>query len=460
LPEYNFMISGKKIAIVGFGIEGISCANYLGTKNQIFVIDQKSKDQIDDYLWKKLKVRDIKFFWENRAPEALDVDLIVRSPGVKPDSAVVKKLLGKKTKVTTPTNIFFDKCPCPIIAVTGTKGKGTTATLIYKILKEKFKDVFLAGNIGMPALDILPKLKKDSFAVLELSSFQLLDLKKSPHLAVILMVTSEHLDWHNNQDEYIDAKKPIVSYQTKNDFAVVNADFTNSKEIVRNSKSKIYYFSTKERTNGVYLKSRKIVSTIEKLEEICDVSKIRLVGKHNIENVLAAVAVSKIYSAKNDDIVKVLTAFKGLEHRLELVAVKNQIQFYNDSFSTTPETTIAAIESFANKKVLILGGSSKNSDFSVLAEKIASDHSIKAILLIGQEAQRIKNSITRHGDFAGKIINGGENMKEIVKCAFSVAESGDIVVLSPACASFDMFKNYKDRGEQFIKEVRSLRSTI
>jgi len=452
------MISGKKIAILGFGLEGASCVNYLGARNQIFIIDQKSKDQIDDYLWKKLKVKDIKFLWRNKLPKALDVDLVVRSPGVRPDSPQIKELLGEKTQVTSTTNIFFDECPSPIIGVTGTKGKGTTATLIYEILRKKSKSVFLAGNIGTPVLEILPKLKKDSFAVLELSSFQLLDLKKSPHLAVILMVTSEHLDWHNNQDEYIDAKKPIVSYQTKNDFAVVNADFANSKEIVRNTKSKIYYFSTKKRTNGVYLKGRKIVSTIKKFEEICDVSKIRLVGKHNIENVLAAVAVSKIYSAKNDDIVKVLTAFKGLEHRLELIAEKNQIQFYNDSFSTTPETTIAAIESFKNKKVLILGGSSKKSDFSNLAEKIVSDSSIKAILLIGQEAQRIKNSITRYGDFAGNIIDGGENMKKIVKRAFSVAESGSIVLLSPACASFDMFKNYKDRGENFKTEVQRLKN--
>ena len=452
------MIAGKKIAIAGFGIEGASCVNYLGARNKVFVIDQKSKDQIDGDLWKKLKVKDIKFFWRNKLPKALDFDLVVRSPGVKPDSAVIKKLLGKKTKVTTPTNIFFDKCPCPIIAVTGTKGKGTTATLIYKILKEKFKDVFLAGNIGTPVLDILPKLKKDSFAVLELSSFQLADLKKSPHVAVILMVTSEHLDWHKDQAEYVYAKRPIVLFQTSADFAVVNADFANSTKITENIKSKIYYFSTQKRTNGVYLKGQAILSEIEKLEEICDVSKISLVGKHNIENVLAAVAVAKIYSVKNSDIVKALAKFKGLEHRLELVAEIKGVKFYNDSFSTTPETTIAAIESFANKKILILGGSSKKSDFSILAEKIVSDPLIKAILLVGQEAQRIKNSIARHGDFAGKIIDGGKNMKEIVKRAFSVAESGDIVLLSPACASFDMFKNYKDRGEKFKTEVQRLKN--
>ena len=454
------MITGKKIAIVGFGIEGVSCANYLGTRNRIFIIDQKPKNQIETDLWKKLKVGYIKFFFRDGVPKGFDVDLIVRSPGVRPDSTVIKKLLGKKTKVTTPTNIFFNECSCPIIGVTGTKGKGTTATLIYKILKEKFKDVFLAGNIGTPALDVISKIKKDAIAVLELSSFQLVDLEKSPHVAVILMVTSEHLDWHNNQDEYVDAKKPIVSSQTRNDFAVVNADFANSKEVVRNIKSKIYYFSMKKKTNGVYLKNRKIVSAIEKLEEICDVSKISLVGKHNIENVLAAVCVAKIYSVKNEDIVGVLTKFKGLEHRLQLIGEKSQIQFYNDSFSTTPETTIAAIDSFTERKILVLGGSSKNSDFSKLAKKIVHNSSIAALILIGREAERIETSIKNNGGFRGPVYKGAKNIKEIVNCAYEIAKPGEIVLFSPACASFDMFKNYKDRGEQFIKEVRSLRSTI
>src|SRR3990167_3917896 len=451
------MIAGKKIAIAGFGIEGASCVNYLGARNKVFVIDQKSKDQIDDYLWEKLKVKDIKFFWRNKLPKALDADLVVRSPGVGPEAAVVKKLLGKKTQITTPTNIFFDECPCPVIAVTGTKGKGTTATLIYKILKEKFKGVFLAGNIGIPVLDILSKLKKDAVAVLELSSFQLLDLKKRPHLAGILMVTTEHLDWHKNQDEYVDAKKPIVSYQTKNDFAVVNADFVNSAKIVKKINSKIYYFSTKKRTNGVYLEGQKIVSGIKNLEEICDISKIRLVCKHNIENVLSAIAVSKIYSIKNDNIVKVLTTFKGLEHRLELVAEKNKIQFYNDSFSTVPDTTIAAIESFKSKKILILGGSSKSSDFSALSRKIINDPSIETLVLIGQEAKRIEKSIKEVGQFKGSIVKGAKNMEEIVKAAQKLAKPGYIVLLSQACASFDMFKNYKDRGEKFKTEVQKLK---
>lgn len=454
------MIVNKKIAIVGFGIEGISCANYLGARNQIFIIDRRSKDQIDNDLWAKLKIKDSKFFWESQVPKGLNVDLIVRSPGVRPDSPQIKKLLGQKTKVTSPTNIFFNECLCPIIGVTGTKGKGTTATLIYKILREKYKDVILAGNIGTPALDVISKIKKDSVAVLELSSFQLVDLKKSPHVAVILMVTSEHLNWHKDQQEYVGAKKPIVSFQKEKDFAVVNSDFETSLKITNGIKSKIYHFSTRKRTNGVYISANKIISEIGEKEEICDMSKIQLPGKHNLQNVLAAVCVAKIYSAKNNIIVKVLTTFKGLEHRLQLIGEKSQIQFYNDSFSTTPETTIAAIDSFSERKILVLGGSSKNSDFSKLAKKIVHDSSIAALILIGREAERIEMSIKNNGGFRGPVIKGAKNIKEIVNCAYQIAKPGEIVLFSPACASFDMFKNYKDRGNQFIKEVRSLRPKV
>lgn len=451
------MISGKKIAILGFGLEGVSCANYLGAENQVLIFDQKSKNEIEAELWKKLKAKDVAFFLKNQIPKNLKVDLVVRSPGVRPDSPQIKQLALSGAKVTSPTNIFFDECPCPVIGITGTKGKGTTSMLIYKILVKKFKNVFLAGNIGTPALDILPRIKKDALCVLELSSFQVVDLKKSPHVAVILMITSEHLDWHKDQDEYIKAKKPIVAFQKKEDFVIVNSDFEYSVKISNNAKSKIYYFSVQKMTNGAYLKGQKIISEIEKLEEICNISKIKLPGRHNLQNVLAAVATAKMFRVKNTDIVKVLATFTGLDHRLKIVAQIKGIKFYDDSFSTTPETAIAAIESFENNKVLILGGSSKMSDFSNLADKIAKDSSIKALILIGQEAKRIENAIK--GRFGGMILKGAKDMQEILKQASNIAKSGDIVLFSPACASFDMFKNYKDRGEQFIQAVRSLRSS-
>jgi len=301
------------------------------------------------------------------------------------------------------------------------------------------------------------KCLKQSIVILELSSFQLIDLKKSPHIAVILMITSEHLDWHQDTPEYRRAKESIVSFQNESDFAIINQDFEVSGNFAQRTKAKVYFISTKQKTNGVYLESDSILSEIGKSEEICKTSQILLPGAHNLQNVLAAVACAKIYNIKTKNITLVLKTFKGLVHRLQLVREFKNIKFYNDSFSTIPETTVAAIEAFRQPKILILGGSSKNSDFSLLAQEINQNKSIKAIILVGQEATRIKKAIAKSGGTDAKIIEGANNMHQIISRAYQEAKSGDVVILSPACASFDMFKNYQDRGMQFIKEVKNLK---
>jgi len=331
------------------------------------------------------------------------------------------------------------------------------ASLIHQILKSQSSNVYLAGNIGTPALEILPELTRDSTVVLELSSFQLLDLKKSPHIAVVLMITSEHLDWHKDQNDYRTAKESIVAFQSKDDFAVINWDFQAARSMVQKTKAHVYYFSTEGKTNGTYLLSDKIISKINGFEEICTTSQILLPGKHNLQNILAAVAVAKIQKIENSKIVRVLSMFKGLAYRLQLVREINKVKFINDSYSTIPETAIAAIEAFENPKVLILGGSSKNSNFSKLGQKISQDNSIKAIILIGQEAKRIKKAIVSSGGVKAKIIEGAKNMHQIVSLAYLEAKPGDVIILSPACASFDMFKNYQDRGMQFTNEVQNLK---
>ncbi|KKQ90190.1 MAG: UDP-N-acetylmuramoylalanine-D-glutamate ligase [Candidatus Curtissbacteria bacterium GW2011_GWC2_38_9] len=450
-------IKDKKIAIIGFGKEGVSAANFLGSENQIIIIDQKSKEAIDNVFFKSLNIKRFEFFQIQNVPSGLKVDYIVRSPGVRPDDNTILNLKKNGAQLTSPTKIFFDLCQSEIIGVTGTKGKGTTVTLIYEMLKSQINNVFLAGNIGTPALEILPKVDRQSIVILELSSFQLIDLKKSPHIAVILMITSEHLDWHQDTPEYRRAKESIVSFQNENDFAIINQDFEVSGNFAQRTKAKVYFISTKQKTNGVYLESDSILSEIGKSEEICKTSQILLPGAHNLQNVLAAVACAKIYNIKTKNITLVLKTFKGLVHRLQLVREFKNIKFYNDSFSTIPETTVAAIEAFRQPKILILGGSSKNSDFSLLAQEINQNKSIKAIILVGQEATRIKKAIAKSGGTDAKIIEGANNMHQIISRAYQEAKSGDVVILSPACASFDMFKNYQDRGMQFIKEVKNLK---
>lgn len=450
------MIRNKNIAIIGFGHEGFSAAKYLSSNNHISIFDDKSKENIPKDYFKILKNQNIKFFFGKGKHKPINLfDLVVRSPGVRPDNPLVLNLIHKNTILTSPTNIFFNECPSQIIGITGTKGKGTTSTLIYKILKTKFPNVFLAGNIGTPMLDVLPKLSKDSKVVLELSSFQLIDLKSSPNIAVVLMVTSEHLDWHTNQKEYCEAKKNIVMFQAKNDFTVANKDFPVSVDISRLSRGKVFFFSTNKNVNGVYVKDDKITSGITKEETICSVEDVLIPGRHNLQNICAALTVAKIFNIENKKIKKVLNNFKGLDHRLQLICTKNKVKFYNDSFSTMPETTIAAIESFLDPKILIIGGSSKKSDFSTLISKIISDRSIKKIILIGKEGRTI-NKLFKKENYQKTILSNAKTMQEIVKEAYKNSKAGDIVLLSPGCASFDMFKDYKDRGLQFIKSVTNL----
>lgn len=451
------MISGRKILVMGLGQEGVSAANFLGAQNEVAIFDDKKEKDIERDFFKNLKGKP-KFYFE-KIPQKLRFDLIVRSPGIRPDHPIIKKLTKTSSRLTSSTAIFFDNCPCPIIGVTGTKGKGTTSTLIYEMLKTQSENVYLAGNIGTPMLDILEKLNEKSQVVLELSSFQLIDLKKSPHIAVVLMVTQEHLDWHQNINEYQEAKKSIVKFQNQSDFAVINHDFPKSLEFAKHTQGKVFFFSTNIKTNGTHLSKGKIISELVLKEEICDAAEILLPGDHNIQNVLAAVMVAKLEGIIKENIRNVLKTFQGLTHRLELVATLGGVKYYNDSYSTTPETAIAAINAFPkNPKILILGGSSKKSDFSSLAKAIIKDKSVKNLILIGEESQTIKKAITRAGKYPCEIYEGAKNIHQIVAQAQKLAQKNDIVLLSPACASFDMFKNYQERGNEFKNEVLKIKS--
>ena len=450
------MIISKKIAIFGFGKEGLAAANFLGNNNHISIIDDKLQSEIDQEIFKKLKSKNVNFSFGKNFPKDEKFDLLIRSPGFRPDHPKIAHFTRQGIFLTSPTNIFFENYKGLTIGVTGTKGKGTTATLIYEFLKTQFENIFLAGNIGLPPLEIFPHLKKQSIVVLELSSFQLMDLKYSPHIAIVLMVTSDHLDWHKNQNKYIKTKESIIKFQSSKDYAVINSDFKTSLKYASKTKAKVYYFSTVGMTNSVYMKDAFIYSQIGKLQKICKTSSVLLPGKHNLQNVCAATAVAQILQIKKNNIQKVLTRFKGLKHRLQLVRQIKGISYYNDSYSTIPATTIAAIEAFDNPKILILGGSSKNSDFDNLGEKIIQNSSIKALILIGRESSRIKKTLNLHGNFKGQIIENLKAMGQIVKKASEIANYGDVILLSPACASFDMFKNYEDRGQQFLDAVNKL----
>lgn len=429
-------LKNKKIAVIGEGVEGKSSFEYLKSLGaEVEMVDQV---QGENYL------------------DNLDrFDLIVRSPGIK--VLDLQKLVDPK-KITSQTKLFMDLAPTKnIIGVTGTKGKGTTSTLIYEMLKAAGFDAYLGGNIGVPPFEFIEKLTHESWVVLEMSSFQLQDLDKSPHIAVMLMVTSEHMDYHKTTEEYIEAKRNILSHQFPDDYAVINRDYPASNESDILTDGKVCFVSReREVDEGCFALGNQIILRTKGNDlPIIDTRELQLKGDHNHENACAAVMAAYLAGVRMNTITEVLKSFKGLEYRIELVGLINQVEYYNDSFSTTPETAIAAIKSFKNPEVLILGGSSKNSDFSELGQVISEAENIRAIIGIGEEWERIKEQI-KNPKSEIAMVEGAHDMKTIVTAASKIARPGDVVLLSPACASFGMFKNYKDRGNQFKEEVRKL----
>lgn len=450
--------NGKNVAVLGFGVEGESSINFILKKSaKITVIDVRSESKFESQKIAELREKGIEFIFDKYPSDFSKFDIVIRSPGISVLSAVISKVKSQKIDITTTTQIFFDLAPCPIIGVTGTKGKGTTSTLIYEMLKKQGIDAYLGGNIGIPPLDFLNSLNSDSRVVLELSSFQLQDLTKSPQIGVFLMVTSEHLDYHKDIKEYVEAKRNLLRFQSPTNFAVINRDYIASNESDAVTPAQVYYVS-RERTvdRGSYVREGFICIKNDSEElKVVATKELLLPGKHNFENACAAAMAAYLAGVSIPNIASVLKEFKGLEHRLELVRLFSGVKYYDDSFSTTPETAVAAIEAFTDPEILILGGSSKNSNFELLGRVIRDFTNIKAIIGIGEEWSRIKSEIGNlRSDI--QIFEDCVNMHEVVQKAREIAEIGDVVILTPACASFDMFPNYKVRGDKFKEEVNSL----
>lgn len=447
-------LQGKKVAVIGLGLEGKDLVRYLLEKKaKVTVFDKKQEKNLDFEDIDKNKVK--LMLGENYLLEKLsDYEIVFRSPGVYRFLPEMVSAEESGTKITSAIKMFFDLCPSKIIGVTGTKGKGTTAALIYKILKTSGKKAYLAGNIGKSYLELLPKLGEKDLVVLELSSFHLIDLKESPHIAVVLNITEDHMDWHKDKKEYVSSKENIVKHQEEDDYAVICADYKVPESFADLTKAKVYCFSKEKKVNGCYVKDKKIyLSTAKKEKNVGDTKDLLLRGKHNWENVTAAVCAASLAGADLESVKKEVFSFKGLEHRLELVAKVNGITFYNDSFATGPQPTIAAVNSFNEPLTIIMGGSDKGLDYEELGKVVAGKKNVKNALLVGEVSGKIEKSLLQAG-YKGKIVDlGRQKMKKIVAKAFRATPEGGVVLLSPAAASFDMFKDYKDRGAKFKKSA-------
>lgn len=423
-----------KIAIAGYGLEGKASLAYYAAQgeHELTILDER------DVSDAPAGVRVVS--GEKAFSRLGSYDLVVRTPSLHPDK------LASAKKIWTATNEFFAQVKAPVIGVTGTKGKGTTATLIAEMLKAAGKTVWLVGNIGQPSLELLPHISPDDVVVYELSSFQLWDIEYSPHVAVVLMIEQDHQDVHGSMDEYVQAKAQIVRHQTVHDVCVYALDNRYATQIATRSQASTHPTPAEDGAHvraGVFYYGK---------HKICDVGALRARGEHNQRNACAALEAARVFTDDYRAMADGIANFQPLPHRLAFVAEKSGISYYDDSISTTPSSTIAALASFDDKNTtLILGGSSKGADFSGLVSYIAEHHSRVRVITAGQEGARLQRLLEQAG--VEPIAMAGSGLLEIVRQAKRMSSRGDIVLLSPACASFDQFASYADRGNQFIDAV-------
>ncbi len=435
-------LSKIKVAILGFGHEGQAVFSYL------------KKHAIE------ATVLEEKTHGENFLNNAKDFDLVFRSPGIPRLHPRIIEAEKSGTIITSQTKWFFQHCPAKIVGVTGTKGKGTTCTLITEILKANHQNVFLTGNIGKIApLEFLDELKDTDVVVFELSSFQLQDLEVSPHIGVCLMVTSDHLNHHKDLTEYHVAKSAITGFQNESDTAIFNEDYPASKAIGNLGSGEKLSISYKTKPdNGAFIQNDSIYISglTNQFEENFDFSQRALRGVHNLENIAASVLVATKLGVSSDIISKVCNEFTGLEHRLQFVGQINGVKYYNDSISTIPETAIAALESFSEPTHLILGGSDKGLNYENFIKYLCKKSNIASVSLLGDVGKTLSALFYLHAEtekvpfIVSEVFTDFERAIKYVK---QKAQAGDVVLLSPATASFDMFKNYAERGTEFVRLV-------
>lgn len=454
---------------MGLGLQGsgIAIAQFFSKYNaKVTVTDIKTKDKLQKAIDKLKGYKNIRFVLGQHRPEDFSQsDLVIKGPGISWNSKYL--LLAKKNKVPieTEAGIFVELVENPIIGVTGTRGKSTTTSAIFKLLKEAKVAAILGGNIkNKPLIKTLEQVKNyKTYLVLELSSFQLegfIEHKKSPHIAVITNLMADHLNRYKSIDDYHEVKKGIAKYQKNKDFTILNADDPKLRDFSSELKSQVWYFSLNRLggENVVFLSDNKIYyRDHKKEEELIDTKNIKLIGKHRLTSVLVTVAVGKILKISDKIIKKAIQEFKGIQHRLEVIAEKEGVLYVNDSTSTVPEAAIMAVRSFKNV-ILIAGGADKKLDFKDLV--LAINKNVKKLILLpGKGTDRILIALKKHltkEELENLNYELTQNMHEAVQKAKDFAKPGDVVVLSPACSSFSQYNNEFDRGDDFAGEVEAL----
>jgi len=453
LDEFKYNVAGKNITVIGIGISNLPLIKYLVSLGaNVTACDRRSAEDLGEN-YTELEKLGVKFNLGDGYLNNLSGDMIFKTPGMRYDVPELLKAKENGSIVTSEMEVFFEVCPSHIIAVTGSDGKTTTTTLIHKMMTDAGYKTWLGGNIGNPLLTDTEKMKENDWVILELSSFQLHTMRKSPEIAVITNISPNHLDMHKDYKEYIDAKKNIMLYQNEGDTLIVNADNQVTADIGKSASGAVKYFSRNGMAD-VYLDGNIIKRGIV---EILNIKDIKIPGMHNVENYMAAIAaVSGLVS--KEVIVNVAKTFGGVEHRIELVRTLDGVKYYNSSIDSSPNRTINTLRVFPNKVIMIAGGKDKGIPYDEIGSALA-EH-VKVLILIGATSDKIQEAldaeINKTGNGKDIEVIRATSYEDAVNTARSKAHDGDVVLLSPASTSFDMFRNFEERGNLFKKIVNEL----
>ena len=445
--QYFTSLKGKKIAVLGLGVSNQPLVRLLLQYGcDVTGCDRTPREKLDAAVL-ELETLGCKLSLGDTYLDHIEADIVFRTPGMHPGNAALVALRERGAEVTSEMEVFFEVCPCRILAVTGSDGKTTTTTLISEMLKADGKKVWLGGNIGTPLLPLVPQMAESDFAVVELSSFQLMDMRRSPLRAVVTNLAPNHLDVHKDMAEYVDAKKNIFAFQNEDGLLVLNADNAITAEFTGNGTT--HFFSRQGKNCHVWLENGII---FRGGQSVLAAEDILLPGVHNIENYMAAIAA--VEGLVSDDAVRsVAKNFGGVEHRIELVRIKDGVRYYNDSIASSPSRTIAGLRSFKEKVLLIAGGYDKNIPYDVLGPEICAH--VKKLFLCGATAPKIRTAVESCTGEKPEMMDCGK-FENAVRAAAAAAQEGDVVLMSPASASFDEFKNFMVRGNFFKAIVKEL----
>lgn len=454
IEEYRKFLNGKNITVIGIGISNIPLIKFLSASDvKITAMDKRDKEALGS-VYDELSELGVSFIlgenYLKEIPKATDI--IFKTPGIRYDLPEIREAVKRGVQLTSDTELFFELCPAKIIAVTGSDGKTTTTTLIYELLKKQGYTAYVGGNIGKPLFDIIEHIKENDKVVLELSSFQLHTLKKSPSVAVVTNITPNHLNWHTDYDEYIEAKKNIF-INSENEKVILNADNELTGKF-KGKKETVFFSRQKMLENGFALSGDYIVRLKNGIasDKILNIKNISIPGMHNVENYLAAIAATDGLIS-NETVQYVAKSFKGVEHRIELVRELSGVKYYNDSIASTPARTTAGLRSFKQKVILIAGGYDKNIPFDDFGAIVC--RYVKNLILVGKTSEKIKKAVISSEAYNDLPIKIFDDFEAAVNYSREIAKNGDVVLLSPACASFDMFKNFEERGNKFKEIVLS-----